>query len=68
MKTHSSREVAKLLGISLKSLQRYIAAGKISVPPVQYVGGTKFRAWTDRDVEKVRKQLLKIKNGRRRKK
>lgn len=67
MKTYSSREVAKLLGISLKSLQRYIAAGKIPAPPVQHIGGNRFRAWTLRDVERVRKALPAIANGRKKK-
>jgi predicted site-specific integrase-resolvase len=64
MKTYSSREAANLLGISLKSLNRYIAAGKISVPPIQNIGGNRFRAWTQEDVERVRRELPKIKNGR----
>jgi len=67
MKTYSTREVAALLGISLMTLQRYIAAGKISAPSVQYVGGSRFRAWTERDVERVRKALPRIANGRREK-
>ncbi len=33
MKQYSTREVAKKLGLSLLSIQRYIAAGKIPVPP-----------------------------------
>ena len=68
MKVYSTREAAKLLGISLMSLQRYIAAGKVTVPPVQNVGGNRFRAWTISDIERVRKALPKIKNGRKRRK
>jgi hypothetical protein len=70
MKTYSTREAAKLLSIHIITLQKYIAARKITVPPVQHIGGTRFRAWTLRDVERVRKSLLDIKpkNGRRRKK
>jgi hypothetical protein len=65
MKTYSTREAAKLLGISLMTLHRHVVAKKVTVPPVQDIGGTKFRAWTARDVERVRKQLRKIKDGRR---
>lgn len=61
MKTYSTREAAKLLGISLMTLQRYIAAGKLTVPPVQHVGGMQFRAWKKTDVERVRKQIRRIK-------
>lgn len=68
MKTYSTREAAKMLGVSLMTLQTHIAAGKVKVPPVQHVGGSRFRAWKKSDVERVRKQMLRIKNGRRRRK
>jgi hypothetical protein len=61
----STREAARKLGISLISLQRYIAAKKISAPKLQKIGGVRIRLWTDRDVMRVRKELPKIKNGRR---
>ena len=64
MKEYSTREAAKKLGLSLLTIQRYIAAGKISVPPVRRLGGGKFRVWTDEDVEHVRQLLPKIANGR----
>jgi predicted DNA-binding transcriptional regulator AlpA len=64
MKQYSTREAAKKLGLSLLSIQRYIAAGKIPVPPVLNVGGGKLRIWTDPDIEKVREVLPKIANGR----
>lgn len=59
MKTHSSREAAKKLGISLMTLQRYIAAGKIKPPKLQRVAGMKARLWTARDIERVGKQMRK---------
>ena len=68
MKTYSTREAAKMLGIGMMTLNRHIAAKKVTVPPVQHVGGSRFRAWKQSDVERVRKQMLKIKNGRRRRK
>ena len=68
MKTCSTREAAKRLGISFTALNRYIAAGKIPVPSVTQVGGVTVRLWTDRDIERVRKQLPKIADGRRKKK
>jgi predicted DNA-binding transcriptional regulator AlpA len=64
MKQYSTREVAKKLGLSLLTIQRYIAADKIPVPPVLNVGGGKLRIWTDQDIEKVREVLPKIANGR----
>ena len=67
MQTYSTREAAKMLGVSLISLQRYIAAGKVKAPKTRKIGGALVRPWTVRDVERVRKQLPKIKNGRRKK-
>ena len=55
-----------MLAIGMMTLNRYIAAKKIMVPPVQHVGGSRFRAWKKRDVERVRKQMLRIVDGRRR--
>jgi len=57
MKVHSSREAAKQLGISLMTLQRYIAAKKITAPRVRMFGAIKARLWTSRDIERVRKQM-----------
>ncbi|MBZ5506878.1 MAG: helix-turn-helix domain-containing protein [Acidobacteriia bacterium] len=64
MKQYTTREAAQKLGLDVRSIQRYITAGKISVPPVQSLGGGKFRVWTEQDIEHVRKLLPKIANGR----
>jgi predicted site-specific integrase-resolvase len=61
MRTYSTREATEMLGITMMTLHRYVAAGKVTVPPVQHVGGTRFRAWKKSDVERVRKQMSKIK-------
>ena len=58
MKAHSSREAAKKLGISLMTLQRYIADGNwIRAPRVKQLGKVKARLWTDRDIERARKRM-----------
>jgi predicted DNA-binding transcriptional regulator AlpA len=57
-------EAAKKLGISFTSMNRYIAAKKIPRPPLVEVAGIRARLWSDRDIEKVRAVLPKIKNGR----
>jgi DNA-binding transcriptional MerR regulator len=67
MRTYSTREAAQKLGINRVTLQRYIAKGLITVPSVKSLGGGQFREWAERDIERVRKQLPKIKNGRRKK-
>jgi hypothetical protein len=53
-----------MLGISLISLQRYIAARKITPPKLQRVGGVRIRLRTDQDIRRVRKELPGIRNGR----
>jgi hypothetical protein len=57
MKACSSRVAAQKLGISLMTLQRYIAAKKITAPRLQKLGAIKIRLWTSRDVERVRRQM-----------
>ena len=65
MKQYSTREAAKKLGLALITIQKYIAAGKIPVPPLAVsIGGGKVRIWTDEDIERVRESLPKIANGR----
>jgi predicted DNA-binding transcriptional regulator AlpA len=60
----STRDAAKKLGLSFTSLNRYIAAKKIPLPPLVRVGGVRVRLWSDRDIAKVRALLPKIRNGR----
>lgn len=64
MSEYSTRQAAERLGLSLVTLQRYIANKKIPVPLVTSVGGGKLRIWTESDIEKVRRVLPLIKNGR----
>ena len=60
----STRDAAKKLGLSFTSLNRYIAAKKIPLPPLVRVGGVRVRLWSEKDVAKVRAILPKLKNGR----
>lgn len=60
----SSRQAAKMLGLVPKTLSRYIAAGKVPAPKTVEIGGLRLQGWTDADIERVRKLLPKIKNGR----
>lgn len=64
MTGYTTRQAARKLGISMMSMNRYIAAKKIPVPEVKNLGGLKFRTWFEEDIERVRKLLPKIKNGR----
>ena len=64
MKKYSTREAAGKLGLAWRTIQKYIALDKIPAPPVENIGGGKFRAWTEKDIERVRRILPKIANGR----
>lgn len=64
MATYSTREAAKKLGIHFITLHRYILAKKVPAPKVQTTGGVKFRVWSENDIDRVRKILPKIANGR----
>ena len=61
---YSTREAAKQLGLSLPTLNKYIALKLIPIPPVTRVGGVRVRLWSELDLERVRKLLPTIKNGR----
>jgi len=64
MNQYSTREAAQKLGISFTSINRYIAARKIPMPPVTHVGGIRVRLWSDEAIQKVREILPSLKNGR----
>jgi len=65
MADYSTREAAKKLGISMTTINRYVAAKKIPLPPLTRVGGVKVRLWSDKDLAGVRAILRTFTNGRR---
>jgi hypothetical protein len=64
MATFSTRDAAKQLGLDVSTLSRYIAAKKVPAPKTLTTGGITVHIWTQRDIERVRKLLPKIENGR----
>ena len=46
------------------TLSRYISTGKIPAPKTVMLAGMPIHAWTEQEVEKARKLLPKIANGR----
>ncbi len=64
MKTYSTRQAAKELGITQASLSRYIAAKKIPTPKTVTYGGFRVHVWSEADIKRVRALLPKIANGR----
>jgi hypothetical protein len=64
MNGYSMRQVAKKLNLDDSTLARYVAARKVPAPKGIIVRGIEVRSWTDADIERVRKVLPKIANGR----
>lgn len=64
MNTFSTRQVAKKLGLGIATLTRYITAKKVPAPKVTRVGNLRVRIWSEKDIERVRTLLPKLKNGR----
>jgi predicted DNA-binding transcriptional regulator AlpA len=65
----STEDVAKKSGISRVTLERWLAAGKVPAPNPIQVGRSVFRAWTKRDVERVKRHKARFyRTGRGRKK
>ena len=52
------------MGIAVKTLSRYIAAGKVPSPKFLKAGKLKVHVWTEEEVEGLRTLLPKIANGR----
>jgi len=66
-RAYSTRQAAKKMKVSLVTLQRHVAAESFPVPMLQRVGGVRVRLWSGRDIERVQKELAKIKPGRKKK-
>jgi DNA-binding transcriptional MerR regulator len=64
MKTYSSNQAAKKLGLGISTLSTYISVGKIEPPKSVTTGDITVYLWTDADIERVREILPKIANGR----
>ncbi len=68
MRKFSTTEAAKMIGLHRVNLQQAISQKRVTPPRLTTVGGVRIRLWTRKDVERARKQLPKIKDGRRRRK
>ena len=64
----STLDVARKVGISRVTLERWLASGKLPAPKTIRFGKSEFRDWTDREVERVRKfKAANYRKGRGRK-
>jgi predicted site-specific integrase-resolvase len=69
MKTHSTQQVAKLVGIHWTTLHRWRAGGLVRASLSMPMNGRTLWRWTDGDVERVRKyKAANYRKGRGRKK
>jgi len=69
MRTRSTSEVAKVIGISKLTLIRWLLAGGLKEPRRVKQGGVELRLWSDADVERARKyKTAHYRKGRGRKK
>jgi predicted DNA-binding transcriptional regulator AlpA len=66
MTRYSTRQVAKMLGISHDALAHYIEVGKVPSPEVIKLGEGRraVHAWTEEEIEDVRKLMPSLANGR----
>jgi DNA-binding transcriptional MerR regulator len=60
----STREAAQKLGIGHSTLAHYVDEGKVPAPERIATGNKIVHIWTEDDVERVRRVLPTIKNGR----
>src|SRR5262245_935462 len=64
MSKFSTHQVAKMLGVDVSRLGRYIKDGRVPAPPWTLSGGHRMRLWSDKEIEQLRLILPTIKNGR----
>jgi predicted site-specific integrase-resolvase len=64
MNPFSTSQAAKMLGVGIRTLSRYVAEGKVPAPTIIQAGGNTVHVWTASEIENVRKLLPKIANGR----
>ena len=64
MSIFSTRQAARKLGINAGTLSRYISLKKVPAPKTVRFGNLKVHAWSQKEIEVVRKLLPKIENGR----
>jgi DNA-binding transcriptional MerR regulator len=64
MKAHTTPEVAKLAGVHLRTLHRWLERGLLPEPKRGKIGGLAVRIWTKEDIGRTRKIKGTMKRGR----
>jgi len=60
----STREAAEELGVSVRTLQRWVADGRLLAPRTVYVGGQKFWNWKRSHLTRAKAIRKELKAGR----
>jgi DNA-binding transcriptional MerR regulator len=55
MKTYSTVQAAKLVGVAPDTLHRWIRNKKVTAPDIERIGGVAVRLWSSEDIEKLKK-------------
>lgn len=61
---YSTRQAAKELGLHYTTFHKYLREKKVPLPELTTIVGVRVRVWSEADIERVRKLLPKIANGR----
>jgi excisionase family DNA binding protein len=56
----TTSEAARQVGISLATINRWIAMGKVKAPEPELVGATGYRLWSKTDIESLKQTKKKI--------
>ncbi|MGC2107206.1 MAG: helix-turn-helix domain-containing protein [Candidatus Acidiferrum sp.] len=67
-KMYSTREAAKLIGISHQTLYDWIAGGHIAAPKPIGIGKATIRLWTRKDIDEARQFKGTLEPGRKKQK
>jgi excisionase family DNA binding protein len=63
VKTYTTSQAARQIGVSRQTLQAWIAAGEINAPKVIGVGKALLRLWSVADIEKAKKFKGTLRRG-----
>jgi len=55
MATHSTAQVAEILGIGTDTLHRWLKQKRVVAPNLQLVGGVKVRLWSEEQLNAIKK-------------
>ena len=64
LKTYSTGDAAKKIGVSRQTLQAWIDKNSFPTPKLQKVGRVTIRLWTNLDIEQARRFKGTLKPGR----